>query len=156
MLTARRRAGLFISARNEHVKRQIRQHYESQGYLRSINVYCVGNVLYSKAVERQQRARNVQSLSHKEDLTSAADQMFRSSGIPDLQHFIQGIPSNSQVAETRHFLNTRLVTLLEKIELWLNASVPGMAASQLATQAFVEEIQTELKTVGAKSDSRLA
>jgi hypothetical protein len=84
---------------------------------------------------------------HKDDSILAANQNIRSSGIPDLRCFIQGIPSDSQVAETRHFLKTRLLTLIEKTELWLNASVSEMAANQPATGGFVEELQTELKNV---------
>jgi hypothetical protein len=73
--------------------------------------------------------------------------MLQSSGIPHLRWFIQGISSESQILETEHFLNTRLLTLLEKIDMWLNASVPGMAANQPAAQGLVQELQTELKTV---------
>lgn len=81
--------------------------------------------------------------------------MLQSSGIPDLRDFIKGIPSKSQIAETEHFLNTRLLTLLEKIDMWLNASVPGMAANQPAAQGFAQELQTELKTVRTIVDLRI-
>jgi hypothetical protein len=151
MLTEGRRADLFISARNEHVKQQIMTHYASQRQTRTINVYCVSNTLYLKAVNLQtpvqQGNRNRRRLSNIEDKTAAANQMLRSSGIPDLRYFVQGIPSESQVVETKHFLDTQLLTLIEKIEMWLTASVPGMAANQPATQGFVEELQAELKTV---------
>ena len=81
--------------------------------------------------------------------------MLRSSGILEMRDFIQGIPSKSQIAETRHFLNTRLLTLLEKTDMWLNASVPGMAANQPAAPGFVQELQTELKTVRTIVDLRI-
>jgi hypothetical protein len=81
--------------------------------------------------------------------------MLRSSGIPELRDFIQGIPSKSQIAETRHFLNTQLLTLLEKTDMWLNASVPGVAANQPAAPGFVQELLTELKTVRTIVYSRI-
>jgi hypothetical protein len=159
MLTAGRRTDLFISARNEHVKRQLIRHYASQRQIRTINVYCVSNTLYRDAVSQltpvEQSNRNRRPLSNVEDRTAAANQKLRSSGIPDLRSFIQGIPSESQVAETRHFLNTRLLTLFEKIDMWLTASVPGMAANQPAAQGFVEELQAELKTVRTIADLRI-
>ena len=159
MLSEGRRADLFISARNKHVKKQLIRHYASQRQIRTINVYCVSNTLYLEAANQltrvQQSNRNRRRLSNIEDRTSAANQKLRSSGILDLRYFIQGIPSESQVVETRHFLNTRLLTLLEKIDMWLNASVPGMAANQPATQGFVEELQAELKTVRTIADLRI-
>lgn len=159
MLTEGRRADLFISARNEHVKRQLMRHYHSQSQIRTINAYCVSNTLYLKASNQltrvQQSSRNRRRSSNTEDRTSAANQMLRSSGIPDLRNFILGIPSKSQVVETKHFLDTRLLTLFEKIDMWLYASVPEMAANQPVARGFVEELQTELKTVRTMADVRI-
>lgn len=73
--------------------------------------------------------------------------MDQSSGILELRDTIRGIPSKSQTLETRHFLNTSLVALLEKTELWLNASVVELAANQAAAPDFVQELQRELRTV---------
>jgi hypothetical protein len=151
MLTGGRRAHLFISARNEHVKTHLMRHYASQRQIRTINVSCVSNTLYREAANQQARVqqniRNRRRSSNISDRTSAAEQMLRSSGIPELRDFIQGIPSKSQIAETRHFLNTRLLTLLEKTNMWLNASVPQMAEEQPPAPGFVQELQIELKTV---------
>jgi hypothetical protein len=68
------------------------------------------------------------------------------SGIIELREFCQGIPSRSQIAETRHFLNTRVLDLLQKVELWCNAR----DASEDRRQAPVEillTLQTKLKNV---------
>jgi hypothetical protein len=153
MLIISRRAHYFISARNEHVKEHLTRHYEPQRLVRTIDAYCVSNTLYRKAAghraRNQQNANNRRRSSniHINDRNSAANQMDISSGIPQLRDFIQGIPLDSQISETRHFLDTRLVTLLEKADLWLNASVAELAANQAAAPGFVQELQTELKIV---------
>ncbi|KAH8590098.1 hypothetical protein B0O99DRAFT_635601 [Bisporella sp. PMI_857] len=144
-----RRAHLFVSARNEHVKRHLVRHYASQRQVRTIDVYCVSNNLYREAADLQDGVQrsisNRRRSSNLGDRISAADQMLRSSGIPELRDFIQGIPVKSQIAETRHFLNTRLLSLLEKTQMWLTASASEIAANQAASPELVQEIQTELK-----------
>lgn len=68
------------------------------------------------------------------------------SGVIRLQEFCQNIPSRSQIAETRHFLNTRVLDLLQKIELWCSAR----GASEDRRQAPVEllrTLQTNLRDV---------
>ncbi|KAF4625419.1 hypothetical protein G7Y89_g12745 [Cudoniella acicularis] len=150
MLTGDRRKGLFMSARNEHVKRHLQRHYAAQRRIRTISVFCVSNTLYNRATNERIRIsesiRNRRRSFNIDDRNSAAEKKLQSSGIPELQNFVKRIPSESQVKETRHFLETRLLTLLEKTNMWLSASVPEMAASQPAAPGFVQELQSDLKT----------
>ena len=100
-----------------------------------------------RAVERQGARNHRRSSIFLNDKILAADQKEQSSGILELRDFIRGIPSKSHILETKHFLRTSLVALLEKTELWLNASVVELAASQTAAPGFVQELQTQLKRV---------
>lgn len=77
----------------------------------------------------------------------AARQQRVSSGIDELREFCQGIPRSSQIAETRHFLDTKLVALLEQADMWLTASVAGVAANRQAEPGFLGELQEELQAV---------
>jgi len=158
MLTGVRRTGIFISARNNHVKQRLKRHYESQSQARKIDVFCVSNTLYRKAADQhsriQESLRNRRRSSLTDDRSAAADQMLQSSGIPELRDFVQGIPTKSRIAETRHFLETKLLTLFEKTSLWLNASISDIATNQPAAPGFVQELQTGLKTVRHIVDSR--
>ncbi|KFY43837.1 hypothetical protein V494_01801 [Pseudogymnoascus sp. VKM F-4513 (FW-928)] len=73
------------------------------------------------------------------------------SGIIRLREFCQGIPSRSQIAETRHFLNTRVLNLLEKVELWCNAR----DVSEDRRQAPVERLHTLQRTLKDDFDASL-
>lgn len=150
-LTESRRNHLFISARNQHVKRQLMMHYAAKSPTRKIAIFCVSNKLYREACNQKSRIElSMQNRRRSSNLTernSAANQMLASSGICELRDYCQGIPSSSQIKETRHFLNTRLVKLLEKTEIWLTASVAGVAANQQAAPGFLGELQAELKNV---------
>lgn len=132
------------------MKQKILKNYEPQRQTRTIDVYCVSNKLYREASDLQEtnNCRRSSNEARTNDKVSAANQMRQSSGIPELRDFIKGIPSKSQIAETRHFLKTRLLSLLEKTNLWLNASVPGVAANQPAAPEFVQGLRDGLKTVG--------
>lgn len=76
-----------------------------------------------------------------------------SSCIPELQDFVRGVSSKSQIDETRHFLNTKLVNLVEKAEMWLNANLPGIVATQPSAPEFVLELEADLKQVSTESSS---
>jgi hypothetical protein len=137
---------LLISARNNFVKNLLVTHYATQPQSRQIDILCVSNTLYREGRKRQQMQARRESLTAS-DRIQAGEQMLASSRIDELRNFCQGIPLQSQIAEARHFLKTRLRTLLEKTELWLTASVPDIVADQQATPGFIEVLQNELRTV---------
>jgi hypothetical protein len=68
------------------------------------------------------------------------------SGIIELQEFCQDIPSRSQIAETRHFLNTRALDLLQKVELWCNARDTSEDRRQAPVEILLA-LQTKLENV---------
>ncbi|KFY28271.1 hypothetical protein V491_00545 [Pseudogymnoascus sp. VKM F-3775] len=88
-------------------------------------IFCVSNNLYSEAQAegRELEARRMQSgrRSSANERKQAIQAKLDGSGIIELQEFCQDIPSRSQIAETRHFLNTRVVDLLQKVEFLCNA-----------------------------------
>ncbi|KAG9235237.1 hypothetical protein BJ875DRAFT_459547 [Amylocarpus encephaloides] len=136
---------LFIAARNDYVESQLTHRYATQSLVRSIRIFCVSNTLYSDAIAAQTDAnRRRSSINVTDDKVAIAKQKMITSGIPQLQDYVRGIPSESQIAETRHFLKTRILTLFEKSEMWLNANVQDMAAAQPAAPEFVLELQENL------------
>jgi hypothetical protein len=147
-LTNTRRCEYFISARNQHVKRQLLTNYDAQTRIRKIDVFCVSNSLYREGNEEMTKIARRTS-GNVVEKTAAAQQVLSSSCIRELRDFCQGIPSRSQIMETKHFLNTRLIALFEKTELWLNASVAGVAANRQAPPAYLTELQAELKMVSS-------
>ncbi|KFZ11693.1 hypothetical protein V502_07457 [Pseudogymnoascus sp. VKM F-4520 (FW-2644)] len=138
-----RRTNLFIFARNQHVSRLLRTSYETGTQTRNIEVFCVSNNLYGEA---QTEGRELEARIRRPGrrITSATERnlaiqaKLEGSGIIRLQEFCQGIPSRSQIAETRHFLNTRVLDLLQKVELWCNAR----DASENRQQAPIELLHT--------------
>lgn len=136
--------GLFISARNGHVKRMLLAHYHSRAPNRHIDVYCVSNTLYKKA----QRALQRRSTLNIQQTIAAANQKLTSSEIHELRQFCQRIPLRRQIIETRHFLNTRLVALFERVEMWMNASA-GAASNRQAGSELLRDVQEDLRRVSA-------
>jgi hypothetical protein len=146
LLIENRRKELFISARSNYVKNLLVTHYATQPQSRQIDILCVSNTLYREG-RRLQQLPSRRSSSNANDRIQAGEQMLASSRIDELRNFCEGIPLQSQIAEARHFLKTRLRTLLERTELWLTASVPDILANQQATPGFIEALRNELRTV---------
>ncbi|KFX86752.1 hypothetical protein V490_08886 [Pseudogymnoascus sp. VKM F-3557] len=143
-----RRTNLFISARNEHVRRILRSSYETITQTRNIEIFCVSNNLYSEAQAegRELEARLMRSRrrTSANERHQAIQAKLDGSGIIELREFCQGIPSRSQIAETRHFLNTRVLDLLQKIELWCNARDTSEDRRQAPVEILLT-LQTKLK-----------
>jgi hypothetical protein len=150
-LTNSRRTNLFIFARNQHVRRLLRTTYETGTQTRRIEIFCVSNNLYGEAQaegrELEARIRRPgRRTTNATEQNQAIQAKLDGSGIDRLRDFCQDIPSRSQIAETRHFLNTRVLDLLQKVELWCNAR----DASEDRRQAPVEllrTLQAKLKSV---------
>ncbi|CAG8958124.1 hypothetical protein HYFRA_00000470 [Hymenoscyphus fraxineus] len=142
---------LLMSCRNKHVEESFRARYRSQKLQRKISIFCVSNTLYQRGIDLQERTeraqRRNQRLSNIGARTSAAKQKLESSGIPAVYEFISRIPSNSQTEETKHYLNARVLTLIQQIGLWLNARVAGEEAIEPGAPGRINEIQTELRGI---------
>jgi hypothetical protein len=122
------------------------RHYSNHPPARNVDVYCISSWLYRDSRRFENEARRRSSLTNA-DKMHAAEQMRESSGIPQLREFIQNIPQRAQAEETRHFLNTRIRTLLEKLELWLTGNMPGVSINRDAALGIVEMSQRELEEV---------
>ncbi|OBT77048.1 hypothetical protein VF21_02905 [Pseudogymnoascus sp. 05NY08] len=152
-----RRTNLFIFARNQHVRRLLRTTYETGTQTRRIEIFCVSNNLYGEA---QAEGRELEARIRRPGrrTTSATEQnqaiqaKLDGSGIDRLRGFCQDIPSRSQIAETRHFLNTRVLDLLQKVELWCNAR----DASEDRRQAPVELLRVLQAKLRDDFDASLA
>jgi hypothetical protein len=142
-LTVFRRNGYFISARNEHVKGEIRSRYRTRQPDRVLNVHCVSSTLYWIGEKKKRTARR-STPDLFSDRRSAGLQMLENSGIPALREFIQEMPSKFHVSETRHFLETRLLDLLQKVGIWLNARVVDVAANQPIAPGLLQDLQHQL------------
>ncbi|KFY22450.1 hypothetical protein V493_06579 [Pseudogymnoascus sp. VKM F-4281 (FW-2241)] len=143
-----RRTNLFITARNQHVQRLLRSSHETGPQARNIEIFCVSNSLYSEAqaegreleARRRQPGRRATSVTERHQAIQAK---LDGSGIIELQEFCQDIPSRSQIAETRHFLNTRVLDLLQKVELWCNARDTSEDRRQAPVE-ILRRLQTKL------------
>lgn len=49
-------------------------------------------------------------------------EMVRASGVPDVRRFCHSITAGAQLLEAKHFLQSKLSSLLNSIELWANSS----------------------------------
>ncbi|OBT49128.1 hypothetical protein VE00_00035 [Pseudogymnoascus sp. WSF 3629] len=157
-----RRTNLFISARNQHVRRLLRSSYETRTQTRNIEIFCVSNNLYSEAQAegRELEARRMQSgrRTSANERNQAIQAKLDGSGIIELQEFCQDIPSRSQIAETRHFLNTRVLDLLQKVELWCNARDTSEDRRQAPVEillALQTKLENDFKASLATSDKEL-
>jgi hypothetical protein len=146
MLTRCRRNHLFIEARNKYVMNRIMTYYTNHTQSRKVDVFCVSSWLFRDSRRFENEASRRRSLMNT-DKANAAEQMRESSGIPQLRDFIQSIPQRAQTEEARHFLNTRIRTLLEKLELWFTGNMPGVSANQVASLHTVDTVQRELEEV---------
>jgi hypothetical protein len=94
------------------------------------------------------------------DKIQAAGQMQESSGIPLLRVITQSITHRAHIEETRHFLNTRLRTLVEKTDLWLTGNTETLSINQSVArametgQARLEEVRVEGHRTGQANNSR--
>lgn len=147
---------MFIFARNHHVSGLLRARYETQSQIRRIEIFCVSNSLYGEAQAQRRdlearlrtsaasgRQSNAGVIAAK---TAAIQAKIDGSGIAQLREYCQNIPSRSQIVETRHFLNTKVLELVQKVGLWYSAR----SASENSRQAppeVLNRLQAGLRAV---------
>jgi hypothetical protein len=94
---------LYMKARNEKVKEDFQKVHAEKTNGNKLEVFCVGNALYNKAVE----TRDIQGI--------------QASNIATLRNRCQLIAVESKLSESRNFLYAKLPGLLESIQVWLDA-----------------------------------
>jgi len=101
---ARRQQFLLVDARNNHVKEGLQAAYASKVPGGRLQVFCVSNTTYEK-------------FSRKGHVD-----MVRASGIPQLRQFCHSVTARARLLETKHFLQSKLSSLLNSINLWADTT----------------------------------
>ncbi|KAH8688415.1 hypothetical protein BGZ61DRAFT_353751 [Ilyonectria robusta] len=99
----RRQERILMQARNDYVKEGLQRTYAADMEGGALNVFCVSNTMYQKYCPKG----NTESVI--------------ASGIPDLRHFCHSMTADAQLGESKHFLRSKLSTLINSLELWTNS-----------------------------------
>jgi hypothetical protein len=97
---------LLRNARNIHVKDGLQKAYASKVPGGKLEVFCVSNTTYEKYAKKGNG-----------DMVSA-------SGIPELRRFCHSVTADAQLLEAKHFLKSKLASLLNSLELWAGTPLP--------------------------------
>lgn len=75
--------------------------------------------------------------------------MVRASGIPELRRFCHTITAVAQLLEARHFLQSKLSSLLSSVELWASSSPPQPQVEghqqDESTRDLLEKVTNEVR-----------
>ncbi|TVY75935.1 hypothetical protein LSUE1_G004583, partial [Lachnellula suecica] len=99
----RKQEFLLIDARNAHVKEGLQQAYSFNIPGGKLEVFCVSNTTYEKYARK------------------GNNEMVRGSGIPDLRRFCHTLTAGAQLLEAKHFLQSKLASLLSSVQIWASA-----------------------------------
>lgn len=127
-LQDRRQKFLLVDARNERIKDGLQEAYRTKVPGGMLEVFCVSNTAYEKY-----------SAEGVVDMVNA-------SGIPELRRFCYSITAEAQFLEAKHFLQSRLSSMLSSIQLWTTRCPDG---SVVATEAAREALSSMLGRVGS-------
>ncbi|KAG8670948.1 hypothetical protein FPOAC1_004183 [Fusarium poae] len=111
---------LLVQARNRHVQTNLRNVYSSEMNGRNLDVFCVSNNWYEKYCPK------------------GNTKFVEASGVPDLRRFCHTVTADAQFNEAKHFLKSRLSTLLNTIDLW--------SSSWIQKQDEIEELDDSVHT----------
>ncbi|EON64079.1 hypothetical protein W97_03309 [Coniosporium apollinis CBS 100218] len=114
----RRQKFLLVDARNERVKDGLQEGYRTKVPGGMLEVFCVSNTTYEKY-----------SAEGVVDMVNA-------SGIPELRRFCYSVTAEAQFLEAKHFLQSRLSSMLSSIQLW-TTRCPDGSVNQL--QEYIPE-----------------
>ncbi|KAH7133693.1 hypothetical protein EDB81DRAFT_859227 [Dactylonectria macrodidyma] len=94
---------LLIQARNDHVTQGLQRAYAADMEGKTLDVFCVSNTMYQKYSQK------------------GNTEYVMASGIPDLRRFCHSMTADAQLGEAKHFLQSKLSTLLNSLHLWTNS-----------------------------------
>ena len=103
-----RRQFLFVKARNNQVKKGLQDAYATKVPTGKLEVFCVSNITY----EKYSRKGN--------------PNLVRASGIPALRSFCYSVTAQKQLLQAKNFLNTRLGSFLNSIQIWVDSIEDGL------------------------------
>lgn len=91
---------LLRAARNEHIKRGLKEAYTSKLPQGMLQVFCVSSTMYDKGIEQE------------------SSQLVDGSEIPLLRRFCRSISAEAKFLDATAFLGTQLSSLLSSVTLW--------------------------------------
>jgi len=65
--------------------------------------------------------------------------MIVASGIPDLRRFCHSLTADAQLREARHFLQSRLFSVLNSLEIWTRGAKTNQVATSFDESKFRSE-----------------
>ena len=101
---------LLIKARNNSVESKLRRSFQLENSTSQLDVFCVSSTMYNKWVNK----------------TDLADKMLGLSGIPVLRMFCRWLNRSDRQAEILNFTQSRLLGLLNTLDLFSNTTESRM------------------------------
>jgi len=71
--------------------------------------------------------------------------MVLASGIPELRRFCHKITAGAQLLEARHFLQSKLPSLLSSVEIWASSSTPHSQVEDFGPDESIHDFLQEVK-----------
>jgi hypothetical protein len=93
---------MYVEARNNYVKQQLRAAYQERIPNGNLDVFCISNTVYQE---------------HSE--TGNVD-MIEKSGVPELRRFCRKITARAQLLQALHFMRSEVPSLLNSIKIWVD------------------------------------
>jgi hypothetical protein len=120
-----------VQARNHQVVEGLQSAYAAKVPGGSLSVFCVSNETYKK-------------FTRKGNLD-----MIQASGIPALRSFCYSITAQSQLLESKFFLTSRLGSLLNSLQIWVESCQQDIAGRSVRSSKsagdYLAEIETEVQ-----------
>ncbi|OAQ87853.1 dynamin, GTPase domain-containingprotein [Purpureocillium lilacinum] len=107
----------LVRARAQHVKANLQRIYASKMDGRELQVFCVSNTWYEKYCPKGNQ------------------ELVQGSGIPDLRRFCHTVAAEMHLNEAKQFLRSRLLGLLESLEVYVRSKMAVITQSDQASKA---------------------
>lgn len=124
-----------MAARNEYIKKLVRETHADRFPDRSLSIFCVSNKMYD---EGRNRVR-------------LHDIAIKGSGIPALRFYCHRIPARAQFRIANHFLDVRLKNLIQSVQLWLTGASQETMPNDKTVEKLMDALQNHLRNVSWNS-----
>lgn len=119
---------LLIRARNDHVREGLQQTYASETTNgETLDVFCVSNKWYEKYCPKGSTA------------------LVRASEIPELRRFCHTVAADAMLGEAMYFLQSKLSSLLNSLDLWATSSLARDAGGAVFDSTDIYRKAKEIK-----------
>ncbi|KAF4472847.1 hypothetical protein FALBO_253 [Fusarium albosuccineum] len=113
---------LLIQARANHVKENLQNVYSSEMEGKRLDVFCVSNKWYEKYCPK------------------GNNEFVEASGIPELRRFCHTLTAEAQLNEAKHFLKSKLSTVLNSLDLWASSLLNKQDDSEMLNDSVYNEL----------------